>query len=57
MTTAITKMDDQVLKKAAYSNVGQSLQGSVSGLRVVNTTGQPGSSPNITLRGEQQLRG
>ena len=48
LTTAITKMDDQVLKKAAYSNVGQSLQGSVSGLRVVNTTGQPGSSPNIT---------
>ena len=33
LTTAITKMDDQVLKKAAYSNVGQSLQGSVSGLR------------------------
>ena len=35
----------------------QSLQGSVSGLRVVITQRQPGSSPNITLRGEQQLRG
>ena len=57
LTTAITKMDDQVLKKAAYSNVGQSLQGSVSGLRVVNTTGQPGSSPNITLRGGATITG
>ena len=57
LTTAITKMDDQVLKKAAYSNVGQSLRGSVSGLRVVNTTGQPGSSPNITLRGGATITG
>jgi len=33
------------------SNAAQSLQGTVSGLRVTNTSGKPGSSPNIVLRG------
>lgn len=57
LTTAISKLDNQVLEKAAYSNVGQSLQGSVTGLRVVNTTGQPGSSPDIILRGGATITG
>ena len=57
LTTAISKMDNQVLKNAAYSNAGQSLQGSVTGLRVVNTTGQPGSSPDIILRGGATITG
>ena len=39
LTTAISKVDDGVLKDAAFSNAGQALQGSVTGLRVVNTTG------------------
>ena len=57
LTTAISKMDDKVLQTAAYSNVGQALQGSVTGLRVVNTTGQPGSNPNIVLRGGATISG
>ncbi len=51
MTTAISKMDDKVLSSAAMSNAAQALQGSVSGLRVTNTNGSPGSSPTIILRG------
>ena len=51
LTTAISKMDDKVLENAAFANVGSALQGSVTGLQVVNTTGSPGSSPTITLRG------
>ena len=47
LTTAISKLDNSVLKNAAFSNAGQSLQGSVTGLRVVNKTGQPGSEPDI----------
>ena len=39
------------------SNAGQSLQGTVSGLRVVNTTGQPGANPNIVLRGGATITG
>lgn len=51
MTTSISKMDNKVLENAAISNAAQALQGSVSGLRVVNTSGAPGSAPSILLRG------
>ena len=51
MTNSISKLDDKVLQNAAMSNAAQSLQGTVSGLRVTNTSGKPGSSPNIVLRG------
>lgn len=47
MTTAISKMDSKVLENAAIANAAQALQGSVSGLRVTNTSGAPGSSPTI----------
>lgn len=57
LTTAISKVDNAVLKNAAYSNAGQSLQGSVTGLRVINTTGQPGANPDITLRGGATITG
>ncbi len=57
MTTAISKVDDKVLKNAAFSNAGQALQGSVTGLRVINTTGQPGANPNIVLRGGATISG
>ena len=57
LTTAISKLDDAVLDKAAFSNVGQSLQGSVTGLRVINKSGQPGSDPDITLRGGATITG
>lgn len=57
LTTAISKVDNGVLKNAAFSNAGQALQGSVTGLRVINTTGQPGSNPNIVLRGGATIEG
>lgn len=43
--------------KAAYSNAAQALQGSVTGLRVVTVSGQPGSEPSITLRGGATITG
>ena len=51
MTTAISKMDQKVLQNAALSNAAQALQGTVSGWRVTNTSGAPGSAPTIVLRG------
>ncbi|HMU47319.1 MAG TPA: SusC/RagA family TonB-linked outer membrane protein [Chitinophagaceae bacterium] len=51
ITGAIGKLDKAVLQNAPRSNVGTALQGSVAGLRVVNTTGAPGASPSILLRG------
>ncbi|CAL1516725.1 SusC/RagA family TonB-linked outer membrane protein [Chitinophaga sp. MM2321] len=51
ITSAIAKLDNQVLANAPRANVGSALQGTVSGLQVVNSTGQPGAAPVILLRG------
>ena len=51
VTSSIAKLDKQVLANAPRSNVGTALQGTVSGLRVVNTSGSPGATPYILLRG------
>ncbi|MGL5681609.1 MAG: SusC/RagA family TonB-linked outer membrane protein [Marinifilaceae bacterium] len=55
LTNSIAKLDDKVLAKAALGNAGQALQGSIAGLRVTNASGQPGSSPQIVLRGGATL--
>lgn len=57
VTAGVTKMDNQVIANAAFSNVGQALQGSVTGLRVTNVSGAPGASTNIQLRGAASLDG
>lgn len=57
LTTAISKLDNRALENVAISNAGQSLQGSVSGLRVVNVSGKPGEAPNIVLRGGATITG
>ncbi|MBD0297845.1 MAG: TonB-dependent receptor plug domain-containing protein, partial [Flavisolibacter sp.] len=51
VTSAIFKLDREVLANAPRANVGSALQGTVPGLQVVNATGQPGAAPFILLRG------
>lgn len=51
VTSSIAKVDKEVLANAPRSNVGSALQGTVSGLQVVNATGQPGAAPLVLLRG------
>ena len=51
VTSAISKLDAQVLASTPRANVGTALQGTVSGLQVVNATGSPGATPLIVLRG------
>jgi TonB-dependent SusC/RagA subfamily outer membrane receptor len=51
VTSSIAKLDKEVLASAPRANIGSALQGTVSGLQVVNATGQPGSNPVIILRG------
>ncbi len=51
VTSSIAKLDNAVLANAPRANIGSALQGTVSGLQVVNSTGQPGASPLILLRG------
>ncbi len=51
ITSSISQLDTKTLENAAMSNVGSALQGAIPGLRVINSSGQPGSSLNIMLRG------
>ena len=51
VTSSIGKVDNQVLETVPRSNIGTALQGTVAGVQVVNTTGSPGATPTILLRG------
>lgn len=55
VTTSISKLDTMVLKNVPYSNPAYALQGTMPGLRVTSTTGQPGAAPVIVLRGGTSL--
>ena len=51
VTSSIAKLNQEVLASTPRSNIGGALQGTISGLQVVNSTGSPGASPLILLRG------
>ncbi len=51
ITSSVAKLNDKVLQTAPRSNIGTALQGTLPGLRVVNTTGQPGAGPSVIMRG------
>ncbi|MBS1558814.1 MAG: SusC/RagA family TonB-linked outer membrane protein [Bacteroidetes bacterium] len=57
ITNAVSKLDNQVLASAPRSNIGSALQGTLPGLQVVNTSGTPGSTPYIVLRGGANING
>ncbi|HRE52898.1 MAG TPA: SusC/RagA family TonB-linked outer membrane protein [Flavitalea sp.] len=51
ITTSIAKLDNKVLENMAFANAATALQGTIPGLRVINTSGKPGSGPSVLLRG------
>ncbi|MCC5938318.1 MAG: TonB-dependent receptor [Lunatimonas sp.] len=51
LTTAITKVDAKALESIPYPNAASALQGTVSGVRVQSTSGQPGAAPRVIVRG------
>ncbi len=51
VTTSITKLDNKVLENVPYANIGTAMQGTMSGVKVQTTSGQPGSAPRIIVRG------
>lgn len=57
LTGSVTSVDNTVFKSVPRTNVGTALQGTSPGLRVQQTTGQPGSSPSIVLRGGTDYNG
>jgi len=57
MTNSIASVKNEALEKGLFSNPAQALSGAVSGLRVQQTSGSPGATPTITLRGGTNLDG
>ncbi|MCU0457837.1 MAG: SusC/RagA family TonB-linked outer membrane protein [Bacteroidales bacterium] len=57
MTTSISKLDTRVLENAPRSNIATALQGTIAGLKVTQTSGQPGTTPNLVVRGGTSFDG
>ena len=51
VTTSISKLDNKVLENVPYANAASALQGTISGVRVQSTSGQPGAAPRVIVRG------
>lgn len=57
LTAAISKVSSDVLEKGVRSNALTALAGTVTGVRIASTTGQPGAAPSIVIRGGAALDG
>lgn len=57
LTAAISKVSGDILEKGVRSNALHALAGTVTGVRVSSTSGQPGAAPNIVIRGGAALNG
>lgn len=51
VTSAISIVDEQTIKRQQVTSVTQALQGTAPGVVVINTSGQPGDNPTIRIRG------
>lgn len=57
LTNSISTVKQDVLKAGVFSNPAQALSGAVSGLRVTQSTGRPGATPTLVIRGGTNLDG
>ena len=57
LTNSIAKVDEKALTVGTFTNAASSLAGAVSGLRVIQTSGNPSAAPSIVLRGGTNLDG
>ena len=57
VTNSIYNVKEETLKQGLYSNPGQELSGAVAGLSVSQTSGNPGSTPTLVLRGGTNFDG
>lgn len=51
LSTSISKLDNRVLENIPYQNVATAMQGTMAGVVVQTTTGQPGAAPRVIIRG------
>ncbi|MBZ4651642.1 MAG: outer membrane protein [Proteiniphilum sp.] len=57
LTNSISKVSNETLTVGVFSNPAQALSGAVPGLRVIQTSGNPGAVPQIVLRGGTNFDG
>ncbi|WP_425487974.1 SusC/RagA family TonB-linked outer membrane protein [Microbacter margulisiae] len=57
LTNSISTVKPSDLKIGVFSNPAQALSGAIPGLRVIQSSGNPGATPNIILRGGTNLDG
>ncbi|QNL52451.1 TonB-dependent receptor [Olivibacter sp. SDN3] len=51
ITTSVSKLDTQVLANVPFAHAASALQGTLPGVRVQSTSGQPGAAPRVIVRG------
>ena len=57
VTNSISSVKEETLSAGMHTNPAQALSGAVAGLRVSQTSGDPGATPSIVLRGGTSLNG
>lgn len=57
VTNSISKVKQESLSVGMHSNPAQALSGAVAGLKVIQSSGSPGATPTIILRGGTNLDG
>ncbi|WP_052825934.1 VIT domain-containing protein [Neotamlana nanhaiensis] len=55
VTGSVTVIKNESLSSNGFTNVAQAIQGKVAGVQITNTSGMPGQSPNIIIRGSASL--
>lgn len=56
-TGAASTVKAEDIEKTPNPNIGQNLQGSVAGISVMSGSGQPGTQPDIRIRGSHSVSG
>ncbi|QEC58597.1 SusC/RagA family TonB-linked outer membrane protein [Flavisolibacter ginsenosidimutans] len=51
LTTSISKLDIKVLENIPFQNLATGMQGTMAGVVVQTTSGQPGAAPRVIIRG------
>ena len=57
LTNSISSVKEETIASGMHTNPAQALSGAVAGLRVQQTSGDPGATPTLVLRGGTSLDG
>lgn len=56
VTGAVTQIDEKSFRQGAVVSADNLLQGKIAGVRVVNSSGEPGGGVDVTIRGVGSIR-